>query len=77
LHLFFGNILVSLCNPVSSTIKTDRHDIAELLLKVVLNTISITKTWDKVDVQFRIKKSKIKKTTNNSKMFTGNLYHVI
>jgi hypothetical protein len=58
----------SLCNPVSSTIKTDRHDIAELLLKVVLNTISITKTWDKVDVQFRIKKSKIKKTTNNSKM---------
>jgi hypothetical protein len=58
----------SLCNPVSSTIKTDRHDIAELLLKVVLNTISITKTWDKVDVQFRIKKGKIKKTTNNSKM---------
>ena len=62
----------SLCNPVSSTIKTDRHDIAELLLKVVLNTISITKTWDKVDVQFRIKKSKIKKTSNNSKMLSKN-----
>jgi hypothetical protein len=28
--------------PVSCTNKTDRHDIAEILLKVVLNTISIT-----------------------------------
>jgi hypothetical protein len=27
--------------PVSSTNKTDRHDIAGLLLKVVLNTIHI------------------------------------
>jgi hypothetical protein len=27
---------------VSSTNKTDRHDIAEILLKVVLNTITIT-----------------------------------
>ena len=26
--------------PVSSTNKTDRHDITEILLKVVLNTIS-------------------------------------
>ena len=29
----------SLGNPVSSTNKTDHHDIAEILLKVVLNTI--------------------------------------
>jgi len=28
--------------PVSSTNKTDRHDIAEILLKVVLNTITLT-----------------------------------
>jgi hypothetical protein len=28
--------------PVSSINKTDRHDIAEILLKVALNTISIT-----------------------------------
>jgi hypothetical protein len=28
--------------PVSSTNKTDNHDIAEILLKVVLNTISQT-----------------------------------
>ena len=28
--------------PVSSTNKTDRHDIAELLLKVALNTITLT-----------------------------------
>jgi hypothetical protein len=27
--------------PVSSTNKTDRHDIAEILLKVALNTIAI------------------------------------
>jgi hypothetical protein len=29
-------------HPVSSTIKTDRHDITEILLKVVLNTIKQT-----------------------------------
>ena len=28
--------------PVSATNKTDRHDITELLLKVALNTITIT-----------------------------------
>jgi len=30
-------------SPVSSTNKTDRHDITEILLKVVLNTISQAK----------------------------------
>ena len=29
----------SLCPPVSSTNKTDHHDIAEILLKVALSTI--------------------------------------
>ena len=29
-------------SPVTSTNKTDRHDIAEILLKVALNTIAIT-----------------------------------
>ena len=28
--------------PVSSTNKTDRHDIAKILLKVALNTITLT-----------------------------------
>jgi hypothetical protein len=28
--------------PVSSTNKTDRHDLTEILLKVVLNTINLT-----------------------------------
>jgi hypothetical protein len=28
----------SLCIPVSSTNKTDRHDITQILLKVALNT---------------------------------------
>jgi hypothetical protein len=34
--------------PVSSTNKTDRHDIAEILLKVALNTINQTNTgmWE-------------------------------
>jgi hypothetical protein len=31
---------VAPCTPVSFTNKTDRHDIAELLLKVALNTIT-------------------------------------
>jgi hypothetical protein len=33
--------LLSLGNPVSSTNKTDRHDIAEILLKVTLNRDSL------------------------------------
>jgi hypothetical protein len=32
----------SLGTPVSSTNKTDRHDITEILLKVVLNTVNLT-----------------------------------
>ena len=31
-------------NPISSTNKTDRHDIAEILLKVALNIITLTLT---------------------------------
>jgi hypothetical protein len=31
--------------PASSTTKTGRHDIAEILLKVVLNTIKHIKAW--------------------------------
>ena len=31
-----------LCTPVSSENKTDRHDIAEILLKVPLSTIILT-----------------------------------
>jgi hypothetical protein len=36
--------------PVSYTNKTDRHDIAEILLKVALNTITLTliKTWNHI-----------------------------
>ena len=30
--------------PVSATIETDRHDIAEILLKVALKTITMTLT---------------------------------
>jgi hypothetical protein len=35
----------SLGTPVSSTNKTDGHDITEMLLKVVLNTINQTLKW--------------------------------
>jgi len=34
--------------PVSSTNKTDRHDIAEILLKVALHTIPLTLTLTKI-----------------------------
>jgi|JYMV01.1.fsa_nt_gi methylthioribose-1-phosphate isomerase len=37
----------SLSTPVSSTNKTDRHDITEILLKVALNTIIQTKPSSK------------------------------
>ena len=38
--------------PVSSTNKTDHHDIAEILLKVALNTIAITLT--QYDISFGV-----------------------
>ena len=37
----------SLGNPVSSTDKTDRHDITEILLKVALNTINLNQTYSR------------------------------
>ena len=43
--------------PVSSTNKTDRHNIAEILLKVVLNTIKPTKLlicFNRIDRQHEI-----------------------
>ena len=36
----------SLGTPVSSTNKTDRHDITEILLKMALHTITLTLTRD-------------------------------
>ena len=39
-----GRSVFSPGSPVSSTNKTDRHDITEILLKVALNTITITLT---------------------------------
>jgi hypothetical protein len=38
-------------SPVSSTNKTDRHDIAEILLKVALNTISNKQTNNQTIVE--------------------------
>ena len=38
----FVSDLVGGFSPVSSTNKTDRHDITEILLKVALNTINLT-----------------------------------
>jgi hypothetical protein len=47
--------------PVSSTNKTDHHDIAEILLKVALNTIDQTKPNQK--------------QTNNSQMLTCIIFY--
>jgi hypothetical protein len=48
----------SLGPPVSSTNKTDRHDITEILLKVALNTIKQTNSQNQlpVDGSLRITK---------------------
>ena len=45
--------------PASSTTKTGRHDIAEILLKVALSTInqSINQSWDprvRTDIRFAL-----------------------
>ena len=37
-------MIVSRCTPASSTTKTGRHDIAEVLLKMALNTINQIKS---------------------------------
>ena len=37
---------------VSSTNKTDRHDITEILLKVVLNTITLTSNTNTIEIYF-------------------------
>jgi hypothetical protein len=36
-------------SPVSSTNKTDRHDIPEIVFKVALNTINQTKTSKEIE----------------------------
>jgi hypothetical protein len=37
----------SVVSPISSTNKTDLHDIADILLKVALNTITLTLTHNR------------------------------
>jgi hypothetical protein len=37
--------------PVSSTNKTDHHDITEILLKVALNTITLTLTLESFECE--------------------------
>ena len=44
----------SLCIPVSSTNKTDRHTVAEILLKVTLNTINLS--LSKITLHNKLKK---------------------
>jgi hypothetical protein len=41
-QLLADGLWFSLGTPVSSTNKTDRHPITEILLKVALNTITLT-----------------------------------
>ena len=47
--------VVSPATPVSSTNKTDRHDIAEILLKVVLNTINLNLIRPQFSKAFKMK----------------------
>jgi hypothetical protein len=39
--------------PASSTNETDRHDISEILLKVVLNTITMTTPFDNYVIKLK------------------------
>jgi hypothetical protein len=41
--------------PASSTTKAGRHDIAEILLKVALNTINQTKSTNKINNRFSVR----------------------
>jgi hypothetical protein len=47
---FVGDLRQVGGTPVSSSNKTDRQDITEILLKVALNTITITITTSKTTV---------------------------
>ena len=38
--------------PISSTNKTDRHNIAEIFLKVALNTITLTLVYTQIMVKY-------------------------
>jgi hypothetical protein len=52
--------------PVSSTNKADSHDITEILLKVVLNTITITLTRlkeSRSSIFFLLQRNQLKKNT--------------
>jgi hypothetical protein len=44
--------MVFMGTPVSSTNKTDRHDTDEILLKVALNTITLTLSTIHRDFEF-------------------------
>jgi hypothetical protein len=57
-----SNIIYSLDTPVSSTNKTDRHVVTEILLKVALNTIKPNQVM--ADRKWRL--TVISKMTNNS-----------
>ena len=70
----------SLGTLVSSTNKTDRHDIAEIFLKVALNTIIITLThinwlkyiWNKLNSMGIRRRSREQKKGNNKFEFKAN-----
>ena len=55
-QVFSNNFLLSVgqwfspCTPVSSTNKTDCHDITEILLKVALNTINQPTNYMRLDL---------------------------
>jgi hypothetical protein len=48
-----------------STNKTDSHDITEILLKVALNTVKLTKQTKKQNFKISIRNNKIDIETNN------------
>jgi hypothetical protein len=63
--------------PVSSTNKTDHHDIAEILLKVVLNTITLVFLMLKTGIVINQAYAVLKVLINPKDTMQLNIFHVL
>ena len=80
-QLLAGGRWFSLCTPVSSTNKTDHHDLTEILLKVALNNITLTRIHEHFLFFFKPRKlipqNLNELTVNKSSIFVGFFQNII